>query len=65
MGNLAWDRVTAERDEHPPGGGLDRFDRRQVDPPKPLDMFVRLGVLLMIALAFALAAQLLVQLPLH
>ena len=65
MGNLAWDRLTAERHEHPRQRSLDRFDRRLVDPPKQLDMFVRLGVLLMIALAFALAAQLLVQLPLH
>ena len=65
MGNLAWHRVAAERDEHPPERGLDRYDRYELDPPKPLDMFIRLGVLLMIALAFALAAQLLVQLPLH
>ncbi len=30
-----------------------------------MQMFTRLGVLLMIALAFGLAAELLVRLPLH
>jgi hypothetical protein len=65
MSNLAWGRLTAERDEHPRARGFDRYDQYELDPPKPLDMFIRLGVLLMIALAFALAAQLLVQLPLH
>jgi hypothetical protein len=65
MSNLAWGRATAERDEQPRERGLDRYDRYEIDPPKPLDMFIRLGVLLMIALAFALAAELLVRLPLH
>jgi hypothetical protein len=65
MRNVSWHRVTAERDENPPERGLDRFDPREIDPPAPLQMFTRLGVLLMIALAFGVAAELLVRLPLH
>ena len=37
----------------------------EIDPPAPLQIFTRLGVLLMIALAFGLVAELLVRLPLH
>jgi len=51
--------------EDPPGLGLDRYDPCEIDPPEPLQVFVRLGVLLMIALAFGLAAELLVRLPPH
>ncbi len=36
-----------------------------VDAPTPLEIFTRLGVMLMIALAFGLAAELLVRLPPH
>jgi hypothetical protein len=63
MGNLLWDRARAERNEDPPEHGLDRYD--EIDPPDPLQIFTRLGVLLVIALAFGLAAELLARLPLH
>jgi len=63
MRNLSWDRMAAERHEDPPGRGLDRYDHYEIDPPKPLQMFTRLGVLLMIALAFGLMAELLTRLP--
>ena len=65
MRNLSWDRATAERHEGPPERGLDRYDPSEFDPPEPLQMLTRLGVLLMIALAFGLAAELLARLPLH
>jgi hypothetical protein len=65
MPNLSWDRMTAERDERPPERGLDRYDAYEVDPPEPLQIFTRLGLLLMVALAFGLVAELLVRLPPH
>jgi hypothetical protein len=65
MGNLLWDRARAERSEDPPQHGLDRYDPSGIDPPDPLQIFTRLGVLLVIALAFGLAAELLARLPLH
>jgi hypothetical protein len=54
-----------ERSEDPPEHGLDRYDPSEIDPPDPLQIFTRLGVLLVIALAFGLAAELLARLPLH
>jgi len=65
MRNLLWDRMIAERHEHPPERGLDRYDPSEIDPPEPLQIFTRLGVLLVIALAFGLAAELLARLPLN
>jgi hypothetical protein len=65
MRNLSWDGVRANGHENPPVRGIDRFDSDEIDPPAPLQIFTRLGVLLMIALAFGLAAELLVRLPLH
>jgi hypothetical protein len=65
MRNLASDRVSAERLPDPPLGGLDRYDPYEIDPPAPLQIFTRLGVLLVIALAFGLVAELLVRLPPH
>jgi hypothetical protein len=65
MRNLSRDRVSAERHEDPPERGFDRYDPYEIDPPVPLQMFTRLGVLLMIALAFGLVAELLVRLPPH
>jgi hypothetical protein len=63
MRNLLWDRVSAERQDHPQELRLDgSYD---VDPPTPLQIFTRLGVLLVIALGFGLAAELLAQLPPH
>ena len=58
-----WDGVRANRYEDPPERGRDRYDPYEIDPPAPLQMFTRLGVLLMIALAFGLVAELLVRLP--
>jgi hypothetical protein len=65
MRNLLWDRMTAERDEDPLERSLDRYDSSETDPPEPLQIFTRLGVLLVIALAFGLAAELLARLPLN
>jgi len=65
MRNLLWDRMTAERHEDRPERGLDRYDPSEIDPPEPLQLFTRLGVLLVIALAFGLAAELLARLPLN
>jgi hypothetical protein len=42
---------------------LSRRDPYEFDPPSPLQIFTRLGVLLMIALAFGLMAELLARLP--
>jgi hypothetical protein len=63
MANLLWDRLSAEKQHHPQERGLNRYDRYEIDPPRPLQMFTRLGVLLMIALGFGLAAELLARLP--
>jgi hypothetical protein len=65
MRNLLWDRMTAERHQDPPERGLDRYDPSEIDPPEPSQIFARLGVLLVIALAFGLAAELLARLPLN
>jgi hypothetical protein len=59
MRNLRWDRVSAERQEH----HLPRLDPYEIDPPSPLEIITRLGVLLMVALAFGLVAELLARLP--
>ncbi len=63
MRNLLWDRVNAERPEHPSEHRLSRHDPHEMDPPAPSQIFTRLGVLLMVALAFGLAAEFLAQLP--
>ena len=63
MRNLLMGRVSAERQDHPLKLRPDRpYD---IDPPAPLQIFTRLGVLLVIALGFGLAAELLAQLPPH
>ncbi len=43
--------------------GGDRNNPYEIEPPKPLEIFTRLGVLLVIALAFGLVAELLVRSP--
>ena len=63
MRNLLWDRVSAERREHPTEHRLYRHDPHEMDPPTPLQIFTRLGVLLTIALAFGLVAEILARLP--
>ena len=63
MRNLLWDRVGAERRAHPRVHRFSQHDRYEFDPPSPLQIFTRLGVLLMIALAFGLMAELLARLP--
>jgi hypothetical protein len=65
MPNASWDRMTSEGYDDPPERGLDRYDPCEIDPPAPMQMFTRLGLMLMIALAFGLAAELLVRLPPH
>ena len=39
--------------------------RHDFDPPTPMQMFARLGLLLLIALGFALVAKLIVWFPAH
>jgi hypothetical protein len=63
MRNLLRDRARQAGYEDPPILNLDRYDPCEIEPPAPLEMFTRIGVLLMIALAFGLAAELLVWLP--
>jgi hypothetical protein len=65
MRNLSWDDVAAGRDEDPPERSFDRYDPYENAPPAPLQIFTRLAVLLTIALAFGLLAEVLVQLPPH
>ena len=64
MRNLLRDRETTAGYEDPPVW-FDRYDPCEIDPPEPLQVFTGLGVLPMIALAFALVAELLVRLPPH
>jgi hypothetical protein len=61
MSNLSWGPRTSDGYDDPPEQGLDRYDPCEIDP----QLFTRLGLLLMIALAFGLVAELLVRLPLH
>jgi hypothetical protein len=65
MRNLSSARVNTERPRDPPLRGMDRNDPYGVEPPKPLEIFTRLGALLLIALAFGLVAELLIRLPAH
>jgi hypothetical protein len=65
MRNLSQAPVRAERHEDPPEPSFDPYHPYEIDPPAPLQIFTRLGVLLMIAVAFGLAAELLVRLPPH
>jgi hypothetical protein len=62
MRNLLWDRASAERQDHPRERGLNRYSPNEIDPPAPLQIFTRLGLLLVVALAFGLAAELLARL---
>jgi hypothetical protein len=63
MSNLLWDGLRADKQDNPQERSLDRYDPHEIDPPGPLQIFTRLGVLLMIALGFGLAAELLARLP--
>jgi hypothetical protein len=63
MANILWDRSRAKEPDHPQERSLDRYDPYEIDPPGPLQMFTRLGLLLVIALAFGLVAELLARLP--
>ena len=65
MPNLSWDRMTSDGYDDPPDPVSTRYDPCEIDPPAPLQIFTRLGLLLMISLAFGLAAELLVRLPPH
>jgi hypothetical protein len=65
MRNLSSARMNTDGGQYPPLRGVDRYDPYEVEPPKPLQIFTRLGVLLVIALAFGLMAELLVRLPPH
>jgi hypothetical protein len=57
--------MTSDGYDEPPERGLDRYDPCEIDPPAPLQIFTRLGLMLMIALAFGLVADLLLRLPPH
>jgi hypothetical protein len=63
MRNLLRDRAARGGHDEPPDLGLDRYDPCEIDPPDPLQLLTRLGVLLMIALAFVIAAELVRLLP--
>jgi hypothetical protein len=63
MRKLLWNRVSPQRQDHPQDGGLDRYPSYEVDPPAPLQIFTRLGLLLAVALGFGLVAELLARLP--
>ena len=65
MRNLSLNRAGAGRHQEQPLHAFGRSDSYEIDPPRPMQIFTRLGVLLMIALGFGLAAELLVRLPLH
>jgi len=65
MSSPSRDRVTPDEYDDPPSRGLDPYDPCEIDPPAPLQMMTRLGLLLMISLGFGLAAELLIRLPLH
>jgi hypothetical protein len=65
MSNLSWDPMASDGYEDPPERGLDRYDPCEIDPPEPIQIFTRLGLMVMISLAFGLAAELLVRLPPH
>jgi hypothetical protein len=58
-----WDVATSARHEDLQGRRLDSNDRREGNPPAPLQIFTRLSLLLVIALAFGLAGELLARLP--
>jgi len=57
--------MTPDGYDDPPPHGLDRYDPCEIDPPAPLQMFTRLGLLLMISLAFGVVAEFLVRAPPH
>lgn len=65
MPNPSRDRMTPDAYDDLLTHGLDRYDPCEIDPPAPLQMFSRLGLLLMISLAFGLAAEVLIRLPPH
>jgi hypothetical protein len=65
MRNLTSLPVSAERRRDPPLRAVDRNDQYEIAPPKPLEIFTRLGMLVVIALAFGLVAEILVRLPPH
>jgi hypothetical protein len=65
MRNPSWSRATSAGYDDPPDSALNAYDSRETAPPAPLQMFTRLGLLLMIALAFGVAAELLTRIPAH
>jgi hypothetical protein len=65
MRDLLSPRISAKGRSDSPLLGADRLDPYEVDPPAPLMICTRLGVLLMVALAFGLLAELLARLPPH
>jgi hypothetical protein len=65
MFNPSRDRTTLDGYDDPPAHGLDRYDPCEIDRPAPVQIFSRLGLLLMISLAFGLVSELLVRLPPH
>ena len=63
MSNLSWDRMTPDgHDERQNAAWTDTIRARSTRRSR-LQMFTRLGLLLMISLAFGLVAELLVRLP--
>lgn len=64
MRHLLGDRATGAH-EDPQAGGFDRNDTSEINPPEPLLILTRLGLLVVVALAFGLAAELLARAPLN
>lgn len=60
MRTRLWARPEGTEDRRREFDGPNSYD---MDPPTPVEIFTRLGVLLVIALAFGLAAELLGQIP--
>ena len=63
MRKLSSDRVIPRRQDRRAKGRSRSIPSYEIDPPEPLQIFTRLGVLLVIALGFGLVAELLVRLP--
>jgi hypothetical protein len=65
MSNPSWDPTTSDGYDDPQARGLDPYDPCEIDPPAPLQLLIRLCLLLLISLAFGVGAELLVRLPPH
>ncbi len=63
MRNFPSDRTSAVAHWNLRQAPVDLVDSSENNPPTPSQMFTRLGVMVMLALCFGLAAQVLVGMP--